>query len=299
MGAYRSGIVAVVGKPNVGKSTLINAIVGQKVSIVSDKAQTTRRRIMGVSTEGDHQIVFVDTPGIHKATHKLGHALNETAKSSVDGVDVLLIVVDSSRMPSREDRDVALILKEAGVWETKTPKILCMNKMDLLKAEDVERNYAAYQELFPADEWMMTSFTRNDNVDKLVELLVSRLPEGEPLYPEDTVTDQSMRSLAGELVREKALHLTRQEVPHALATYVEDWDEDDKLVHISVVLLVEREGHKGILIGKKGAMLKRIGTMAREEIQPMVGKKVFLELFVKVREDWRGNLRMLQELEYL
>jgi GTP-binding protein Era len=299
MGVYRSGIVAVVGKPNVGKSTMINAIVGQKVSIVSDKAQTTRRRIMGVSTEGDRQIVFIDTPGIHKATHKLGHALNETAKASVDGVDVLLIVVDSSRMPSKEDRDVALILREAGVWETSTPKILCMNKMDMLKAEDVERNYAAYQELFPADEWMMTSFTRNSNVDKLVNMLVSRLPEGPPLYPEDTVTDQSMRSLAGELVREKALHLTRQEVPHALATYVENWDEDDKLVHIAVVLLVEREGHKGIIIGKKGGMLKKIGTLAREEIEPMVGKKVFLELFVKVREDWRGNVRMLQELEYL
>lgn len=299
MGAYRSGIVAVVGKPNVGKSTLVNLVVGQKVSIVSDKAQTTRRRLLGIATRGDSQIVFVDTPGIHRAHHELGKALNETARTSVSGVDLVLIVVDSSRMPSKEDRDAAKLLKEAGLWGDGTPVLLCMNKMDILKAADVERNYEAYRELFPTEEWMMTSFTKEQNVDKLIEQIVAHLPEGEPLYPEEMVTDQSVRSMAAEFIREKALHLTRQEVPHALATYIEDWEETDRFARISAVILVERDSHKGIIIGKSGSMLKKIGTLAREEIQELLEKKVHLELFVKVRDDWRSSMRILQELEYL
>lgn len=296
--SFRSGVVAVVGRPNVGKSTLVNTVVGQKVSIVSDKAQTTRRRIMAVATTLDWQIVFVDTPGVHQPHHKLGKALNETAKRSVQDVDLILIMVDGSKPPNKDDQNLANMLRDTGVADP-ARTVLCLNKMDLLKASDVQERYDAYSAIFPASETMMTSLTKKQNVDLLVGLLVSRLPEGPPHYDADTITDQPMRVLAAELVREKALKATREEVPHALATYVEDWSEDDDLVHISVVLLVEREGQKKILIGKKGAQLGAIGKEARLEIQELLGKKVFLELFVKVREDWRQNPRILQELELL
>ncbi len=296
--SFRSGVVAVVGRPNVGKSTLVNHVVGQKVSIVSDKAQTTRRRIMGVATTKDWQIVFVDTPGFHTPQHKLGKALNEVARQSVQDVDVLLVMVDGSKPPGQEDEKLAAMLRDAGVL-VQERTVLCLNKMDLLKAEYVQQNFDAFSKLFPASETMLTSLTKGQNVDLLVGLLVNRLPEGPPHYDPETVTDQPLSVLAAELVREKALHLTREEVPHAIATYVERWDEDDDYAHIGVVLLVERDGQKGILIGKKGAMLTKIGTEARKEIEELLGKKVFLELFVKVREAWRQNERMLRELEIL
>ena len=298
---FRSGVVAVIGKPNVGKSTLVNAVVGQKVSIVSDKAQTTRRRIRGIATTDDWQIAFVDTPGYHAPHHRLGRALNDIARQSVQDVDVLLVMVDGSKTPSDADATLAAMLRDTGMIgeSARSPVVLCMNKMDLLKAEYVEQNYEAYQKLFPSDESMMTSCTRNDNVDLLVGLLVERLPEGPPHFDPDMVTDVPMRFMAAELVREQALHLTRQEVPHALATYVESWEEDDDLLHVCVVILVERNSQKGILIGKKGRMLTEIGTKARKEIEEMVGKKVYLELFVKVGEEWRKSPRMLRELDLI
>jgi GTP-binding protein Era len=296
--SFRAGVVAVVGKPNVGKSTLVNTVVGHKVSIVSNKVQTTRRRTMGVATTDDWQIVFVDTPGVHAPHHKLGKALNETARRSVQDVDVLLVMVDGSKPPSPDDRSLAAMLVETGALKPERT-VLCLNKMDLLKAEYVQTNYDAYSHLFPASEVMMTSLTKRQNVDLLVGLLVSRLPEGPPLYDADTLTDQSMRAIAAELVREKALNLTREEVPHALATYVEGWEEDERLATVSIVLLVERDGQKRILIGKKGEMLKKIGQEARLEIEDLIGKKVYLELFVKVREGWRDNPSTLRELEYL
>lgn len=296
MGAYKAGIVAVVGKPNVGKSTLVNTLVGQKVSIVSDKAQTTRKRILGIHTRGDCQIVFADTPGLHAAKHKLGNILNETVRQTLDGVDVVLVVVDASHHPGKEDVALMEMLRDHQT-RANIPVVLCMNKMDLLKPIDVEANYEAYGKLFPTERLMMTSFTRLQNVDKLVEMIVECLPEGPPLYPEDQVTDQSVRSLASEMVREKALRLTRQEVPHAIATYVENWEETETLVRISAVIMVETDGQKAILIGKGGSMLKKIGTQARVEIEEMLGKKVFLESFVKVRSEWRQNTRLLRELE--
>jgi GTP-binding protein Era len=296
--SFRSGVVAVVGRPNVGKSTLVNAVVGQKVSIVSNKAQTTRRRIMGVYTTDEVQIVFVDTPGVHAPQHKLGKALNEVARQSVQDVDVLLVMVDASKPPSKDDQNLAAMLRDSGVL-IPDRTVLCLNKMDQLKAENVQEHYEAYNALFPASASMMTSFTKGQNVDLLVGLLIERLPEGPPHYDPDIVTDQPLSILAAEFVREKALALTREEVPHAIATYIEGWDEEDDYAHISVVILVERDGQKGILIGKKGAMLTKIGTEARKEIEELLGKKVFLELFVKVREGWRQNERMLRELEIL
>ncbi len=301
MSEHRSGFVAVIGKPNVGKSTLVNFYVGQKVSIVSDKAQTTRRRMLGISSKADHQIVFVDTPGIHRAKHKLGQALNDTARQSLDGVDLLLIMVDASRMPAKEDEELSKMLHERGLLGegARTPLVLCLNKMDRLKPDSVERVYEAFLRLFPTEDWIMTSFTRLDNVDKLEQMLLKHLPEGPPLFPEDQVTDQSMRFLAAELVREKVLHKTRAEVPHAVAALVTQWEDEGRLARISVDIIVESSGQKGILIGKGGSMLKTIGTEARTELQEILGGKVFLELFVKVRENWRGSPRMLKELDYL
>ncbi|MCH7903134.1 MAG: GTPase Era [Armatimonadetes bacterium] len=297
---HRSGTVAVVGRPNVGKSTIINALVGQKVSIISDKPQTTRNRLLGIATDPDWQIVFVDTPGIHKPKHRLGRALNDVAKQSMSGVDALLMVVDISRAPGPGDRMIAdWTLQSDGEIGITPRRILCLNKMDLLKAKDVEARYESYQAMFQPDEIMMTSCTRVQNLDLLTGLLVASLPEGEPLYDDDSVTDQSVQFLAAEMVREKLLHATREELPHAISTYVESWEEEDGLVDISVVILVERDSQKAIVIGKKGQMLKKVGSLARIEIEEMIDCKVFLSLFVKVRTDWRQNPRILKELGYL
>lgn len=297
----KAGLVAVVGKPNVGKSTLINAIVGHKVSIVSDKVQTTRKRVLGIATTDDFQIIFVDTPGIHKAKHKLGAALNETAQQSVHDVDLVLVMTDCSRMPADEDKNVSRILKESGALNQPEKLILCLNKMDKLKAEDVERVYEAYKELFPTENIVMTSLTREQNLDILQGLIVKLLPENPTFYPDDIYTDQPMAFLAAEAVREKALHLTREEIPHSIATYCEEWtrDETDNRLLIRVVILTERDGQKAIILGHKGAMIKDIGIQARREIEEMVGEQVFLELFVKVRADWRQSPRWLKELDYI
>lgn len=295
------GVVAVVGRPNVGKSTLVNEIVGHKVSIVSDKPQTTRRRVLGIATNDDRQIVFVDTPGLHHASTSMGKILNEAARGSVTQVDAVIAVVDVSRAPTQEDRGVADMLRQNGWFEDgrAAKGILCMNKMDLLKAEHVQKNYEAFTELFPFSEAMMTSFAKKDNIEKLLELIESRLTEGELLFPADEFTDQSMRFLAAELIREKALRLTRAEVPHAIGCVVTDWDESDpRQTQISASILVEKQGQKAILIGRQGAMLKEIGTEARREIEDMLGGSVYLDLFVKVKENWRGNMDILRELEY-
>lgn len=299
---FKSGIVALVGKPNTGKSSLTNLLVGQKVSIVSDKAQTTRHRIIGVATTDEYQIVLVDTPGIHKPHTQLGKILNETAQSSIEGADALVIMVDASKKVDKEDEAIATMLKQTH-WigadgRAKPNVILCLNKMDVLRAIDVEDRYESFTKLFGTENLMMTSVTKNQNVNKLIEMILEHFPTGPMLYPEDEITDQPVRRLAAELVREKVLRLTRQEIPHAVATIVDDWEEERNLVRIAMSIIVEKDGQKAILIGKRGEMLKRIGTEARLEIADIVGKNVFLELFVKVRTDWRQNPRMLHELEY-
>ena len=297
----KAGLVAVVGKPNVGKSTLINAIVGHKVSIVSDKVQTTRKRVLGIATEENHQIVFVDTPGIHKPKHKLGAALNEAAKQSIFDIDLVLVMTDCSRMPGDEDKHVSMLLKEAEIFNKPEKLILCLNKMDKLKAADVERSYEAYKELFPTENIVMTSLLKGQNVDILQGLIVQLLPENPTFYPDDIYTDQPMAFLAAEAVREKALHLTREEIPHSIATYCETWerDETDGRLLIRVVILTERDGQKAIILGNKGSMIKEIGIQARKDIEEMVGEQIFLELFVKVRADWRQSPRWLKELDYI
>lgn len=293
---HRAGYVALLGKPNVGKSTLLNQIVGHKVSIVSNKPQTTRRRVVGICTTPQFQIAFIDTPGIHEPHTQLGKAMIEQARMSLGDADQVVYVADGSHHPGEQDREVAKLLKE----DLKIPMLLCMNKMDLLKAEDVERNVDAFCSLLGLtnDELMLTTATRGHNVDKLVAMIVSKLPEQAALYPDDEFTDQSSRFLAAELVREKILQATRDEVPHSVAVMVDEWEEQANLTRIAATILVEKASQRAILIGKQGQFLKKIGTEARLEIEEFVGTKVFLQLHVKVSEDWRMSPRILHELEY-
>lgn len=306
MSEFRFGYVALIGKPNVGKSTLLNRIVGQKVSIVSNKPQTTRRRVVGISTADDYQIAFIDTPGIHEPHTKLGRSMVEQARKSLHDVDVIVYVADASHHPNDGDKDIAKLLEGLQAHDLEDPTkfvpipiLLCLNKMDQLKAEAVQRNVDAYEEIFKPQAYMLTTAIHGRNVDKLVEMIVERLPKGEPGFDADEYTDQSSRFIAAEFVREKILIATRQEVPHAVAVLVEEWEEEESgLIRIAASIYVEKTSQRAILIGKQGQFIKTIGTSARTEIEELLGHKVFLELNVKVREDWRMNPRMLQELEY-
>lgn len=290
----RSGVVALIGKPNVGKSTLLNRIVGQKVSIVSNKPQTTRRRVLGIAHGEDYQIAFIDTPGIHEPHTRLGRAMVDAARASLKDVDVVVVVVDASGRPGDMDKRIAELLK--GL---KTPLLICLNKMDLLKADQVAATVEAYCGLFGTENYMLTTATAGHNVSKLAEQIVERLPEGPPHYPDDEFTDQSSRFMAAELIREKVLRDSRQEVPHATAVVVDTWDEAGDLIKIGATIYVEKPSQRGILIGKQGQFLKRVGMDARLEIETLIGRRVHLDLHVKVREDWRMNPRVLHELEYM
>ena len=292
---HRSGFVAVIGKPNVGKSTLINAWLGQKIAIVSPKPQTTRHRLRGILTRPDAQIIFVDTPGIHQPRHKLGEFMVETATKSIPDADVVLFMVDISEMPTAEDEQIAHLIEEHG----QAPVILVLNKADLLSPEKVQPHGDAYFELVKHDEWMMISATRGDNRDKLLDMVVARLPQGPRYYPSDQLTDQNMRFIVAELVREQVLRFLHQEVPHSVAVVVEEWKQRrEDLTYIGASVFVEKDSQKGILIGQGGGMLKRIGAAAREEIEPMVGTRVYLDLWVKVRKKWRKDEDELRRLGY-
>ena len=294
---YFAGYVTLLGKPNVGKSTLLNQIVGQKVSIVSNKPQTTRRRVIGITHGPNYEAVFIDTPGVHDAHTRLGREMVEQARMSLSDIDLIVFVADGAHHPGELDKEIAKMLKAS---EVQVPILLCMNKMDLLKAEDVVRNVDAYRTLLGLtdEEYMMTTATSGINVDKLLEMIVLRLPEGKPSYSEDEFTDQSSRFLAAELIREKILVATRQEIPHSVAVMMEEWEEDGDLLRIGASILVERTSQRGILIGKQGSFLKKIGTESRLEIEELLGRRVHLDLHVRVSEDWRMNPRVLRELEY-
>ncbi|NUL82460.1 MAG: GTPase Era [Armatimonadetes bacterium] len=292
---FRAGYVAVVGRPNVGKSSLVNLFVGRKVSIVSPRPQTTRRRILGVMNSEKSQAVFLDTPGIHRPKHRLGQYMLESAVSALTDADCVLAVVDASCLPGQEDRHIAELLEN----EAKCDVILVMNKMDRLKPEHVVRNTEAYVALFKPAEWMMTNALRGHNKEKLWKLIEPRLPLCPPLFPPDQITDQPEQTHAAELIREKALIHTYQEVPHSVAVMIEQWKEErEDLLHISATFIVERDAHKGILIGHGGQMIKQIGQEARLEMEEWLGKKVFLELWVKVKPKWRNHPALLNELEY-
>ena len=293
--AHRFGLVAVIGKPNVGKSTLVNALVGQKVSIVSAKPQTTRRRVLGIVQGDGFQVGLVDTPGIHEPHTRLGKTMVDSARQSLGDVDLVLAVCDASQKPDELDKQIAGLLDKAVA---DVPRVLCLNKMDRLKPEFVVDHVEAYTKLFETEDYMFTIATSGDNLQKLLDVVISKLPEGDPRFGKDEFTDQSARFLAAELIRERVLLQTREEVPHATAVRIESWDDESELVRVNASIIVEKPGQRAILIGKGGQFLKKIGTEARQEIEELLGKKVFLDLHVVARENWRMNPRVLQEMEY-
>jgi len=291
---FRSGFVAVIGRPNVGKSTLVNALVGRKVAIISPKPQTTRHRLRAVLTRPDAQIVFVDTPGIHKPRHRLGEIMVEAAEQALSDVDAVLFVMDAGKPPGPGDEAVLDRLKAV-----RAPVLLVLNKVDLVAKPRLLPLIDTMQHKYPFAEIVPVSALKGDNLERLVETLVRYLPEGPPYFPEDMVSDQPERIVLAELVREKVLRLTEQEVPHSVAVVVEEIAErPNGVTLVRAVIYVERDSQKAILIGEGGQMLKRIGRAAREEIEGQLGVKVFLELWVKVRPKWREDERYLREFGY-
>jgi GTP-binding protein Era len=293
---HRSGFVAVVGRPNTGKSTLVNALVGQKVSIVTDKSQTTRGRIRGVRTTDEVQVVFTDTPGFHKPRTLLGERLNRMVEESTEDVDAVVLVVDAAAGVGRGDVFVA----ERRVAPLRCPKVCAVNKVDLLKGEEVLPQLDAAGKLTDFDHVMPVSARTGRGIDELWAIVSAAMLEGPPYFPAGKVTDQPLEFRVGELIREKALAVTREEVPHSIAVHVEevDPDRDGAVVRIAATILVERESQKGIVIGRGGQMLKRIGTRAREELEHVLGAKVFLDLRIKVQREWQRDPAALTRLGY-
>lgn len=291
----KSGFAAIIGRPNVGKSTLLNKVLGQKIVIATDKAQTTRKRIKGIYTTTDGQIVFVDTPGVHKPLNKLGEFLLDEAKVAVPDADVILFLVDGSEPAGKGDRWIA-----QNILETETPVIIVMNKVDKLKKpEKVEENLISYKTLFDKNlPVVKISAKTGRNIDTLINNIFKKLPDGELLYPEDVVTEETMRSVTEEIVREKILLNTSDEIPHSVAVKVEQYQEEDQIDRIRAVIYCETKSQKGILIGKGGAMLKKIGMEARQDLEKIVEKKVFLGLEVKVEKDWRKKESSLKNFGY-
>jgi GTP-binding protein Era len=292
--AFRSGSVAVVGRPNVGKSTLVNALVGQKVAIVSDMPQTTRRGIRGILTTEEHQLVFVDTPGFHKPRTLLGTRLNEVVSASAAGVDAIVQVVDAAAGIGRGDAYV----HERQVAPAACAKLCAVNKLDLLHGHTEVPQLQAAADLGDFDEIVPVSATTGRGVGVLRELLVERMPEGVPLYPAEEFTDQPLEVRLAEIVREKALAVTREELPHSIAVVVDELERNERILHVQATVVVERDSQRGIVIGRGGEMLKMIGTRAREEMELLLGTKVFLDVRVKVLKEWQRDAKALQRLGF-
>ncbi|AYB45591.1 GTPase Era [Paenibacillus lautus] len=291
---FKSGFVAIIGRPNVGKSTLMNQVIGQKIAIMSDKPQTTRNKIHGVYTTSDSQVVFLDTPGIHKRQSKLGDYMNQTALSTLGEVEAALFLVDASEGIGGGDRYIAEQLQKI-----KTPIILVMNKIDKIEPPALLPLIEQYRKLHDFAEIVPISAKLGSNVNTLLEQIQKYLPPGPQYYPEDQVTDHPEQFVCAELIREKILHMTREEVPHSIAVTIEDMRvEENGTVYISAVIFVERDSQKGIIIGKQGALLKEVGRQARQDIQRLLGSKIFLELWVKVKKDWRNQERVLRDLGF-
>lgn len=291
---FKSGFVAVVGRPNVGKSTLINHIIKQKVSIVSDKAQTTRNRILCIHTDDECQIVFLDTPGIHKPKHKLGEFMDEAAYQSLQDIDAVLFLISGNE--KKGPGDLFVLDKLKGV---KVPVFLVINKVDLMSHEEIFQKITEYKELYPFAQIIPISALTGDNVDAVLTELKKCLPEGPKYFPDDMITDQPERLLAGEIVREKLFQCMREEVPHSIAVYVDEMkDRGHNKVYIRVTVYVERDSQKRIVIGKNGTVLKEVGRLARQEIENVLGSSVFLDIWVKVKKDWRNQPSVLSEFGY-
>jgi len=289
----RAGFVTIIGRPNAGKSTLLNRFVGQKVAIVTSKPQTTRNRIQGIVTRPEGQIVFVDTPGLHEATTALNRQMMREVAAALEGIDVLLMMVDASRTLPHAD---TLLLEKGQRFGGKT--ILALNKIDLVPKPKLLPLLDAFAKAFPFAALVPISALKGVGCQELLEEIFKELPESEPFFPEDQITDQPERFLVGEIIREKAIDLTYHEVPHALAVVIDQFEESPTMLRIHATLHVERDSQKKILIGHKGEMLKKIGTAARKELEKLLGTKIFLATFVKVVADWRENPQKVRELDW-
>jgi len=291
------GTVAIIGRSNVGKSTLLNHLLGEKIAIVSSKPQTTRTRIMGLVHAEGAQIAFLDTPGLHKPEHLLNRRMVRTAVETLEEADLLYLLMEATSLPGPADMMAIKYMKEALAKRSR-PVILVMTKIDLVNRQKLLPLLERYGKLFAWTEIVPVSAMKDDNIDRLLAVTVPYLPSGDGAYDDDVVTDQSMRTLAAEMIREKVLQETEEEVPHAVAVEIDAFIEEGKLAKIRATILVERETQKGILIGKQGERLKAIGTQARVDMERLFGMKVFLELWVKVRKSWRENEQTLVQLGY-
>ncbi len=290
---FRSGFVTLIGRPNVGKSTLMNCLIGQKIAITSKKPQTTRNRIRTVMTTEEGQIIFVDTPGIHKAKNKLGEYMVNVAQRTLNEVDVVLWLVEPSTFIGEGEKHIARQLERV-----QTPVILVINKLDMVKREDVFPAIAAYKDLYDFAEIVPVSARSGQNTDELLRVIMSYLPAGPQFYDADTVTDQPMRQIVAELIREKALHCLNEEIPHGIAVVIVRMKMKNKVMHIDADLICERDSHKGIIIGNQGNMLKKIGSTARYEIEKMLECRVNLKIWVRVKKNWRDSEFLMKNFGY-
>lgn len=290
---YKSGFVTLIGRPNVGKSTLMNRLIGQKIAITSNKPQTTRNRIQTVLTTEEGQIVFVDTPGIHKAKNKLGEYMVNVAERTLNEVDVVLWLVEPTAFIGAGEKHIA-----GQLGKVKTPVVLVINKVDMVKKEEILGFIDAYRKIYDFAEIVPVSARNGDNTDELVKVILKYLPYGPQFYDEDTVTDQPERQIVAELIREKALHSLNDEIPHGIAVAIDAMKYRRKIVDIDATIICERDSHKGIIIGKQGVMLKKIGSTARYEIEKMLDMQVNLKLWVKVKKDWRDSDFLIKNFGY-
>lgn len=291
---FKSGFVAIIGRPNVGKSTFMNKVLGQKVAIMSDKAQTTRNKVQGVLTTEQSQIIFIDTPGIHKPKHMLGDYMMKVAKNTLREVDAIMFMVNVEESIGRGDEFIIELLKN-----NRTPIFLVLNKIDKIHPDELIKEIEKYKDLLPFAGIVPISALQGNNVDHLVQVIEGYMPEGPMYYPKDQISDHPEEFIVAELIREKALHLTSQEIPHAIGVQVEKMvKETEERVHIEATIYIERESQKGIVIGKQGSMLKKIGQLARKDIEMLLGSKVYLELWVKVQKDWRNKPNFIRQIGY-
>ncbi|SEP89651.1 GTPase Era [Piscibacillus halophilus] len=292
---FRSGFIAIIGRPNVGKSTFMNHVLGQKIAIMSDKPQTTRNKIQGVFTKENAQFVFIDTPGIHKPKHKLGDFMVQSSINTLNEVDLVMFMVNAKEGFGKGDQFIIDKLQNV-----KQPIFLVINKIDEVHPDELLPLISFYKEKLNFKEIVPISALNGNNVNHLLEVMESYLPEGPQFYPEDQITDHPERFIISELIREKVLHYTREEVPHSIAVVIEgiQSDEESKLIDVQAAIIVERPSQKGIIIGKQGKMLRQIGTEARKDIENLLGSKIYLELWVKVEKDWRNRMHQLRDFGY-
>ena len=293
---YKSGFISIIGRPNVGKSTFLNRVIGQKIAIMSDKPQTTRNKVQGVLTTNDSQMIFIDTPGIHKPKHKLGDFMLKVSKNTLREVDVIMFMVNAEQKLGKGDEFILEML--AG---NPTPVFLVINKIDQIHPDELMGIIESYKERYDFAEIVPISALQGNNVENLLEALSKYLPEGPQYYPADQVTDHPERFIISELIREKVLHLTREEIPHSIAVVIDkirrDEENEDK-IRVAATIIVERDSQKGIVIGKRGALLKEVGIRARKDIEMLLGSKVYLELWVKVQKDWRNKSTHLRDFGF-